>query len=63
MLLNSKNKVGIDELTFLSTPRLLYVCEQDIVEFCLAHRVVHSHGFLEILYIYEGSGMVVINKK
>ena len=63
MLLNSKNKVGIDELTFLSTPRLLYVCEQDIVEACLAHRVVHSHGFLEILYIYEGSGMVVINKK
>ncbi len=49
MLLNSKNKVGIDELTFLSTPRLLYVCEQDIVESCLAHRAVHSHGFLEIL--------------
>ncbi len=63
MLLNSKNKVGIDELTFLSAPRLLYVCEQDIVEACMAHRVVHSHGFLEIMYIYEGSGLIVINQK
>lgn len=62
MIFYSKNKVRNDELTFLSTPKLLYICEMDTVESCMAHRIIHSHEFLELLYIFEGSGLIEINK-
>lgn len=63
MILYTKNNRDTSELTFLSAPKLLYICDLDTVEFSVTHRVTHMHDHLELMYIYEGSGSIAVSEK
>lgn len=63
MILYTHKKINFLQLIQLSTPRLLYVGELDSVELRMAHRLAHHHDHLEIMYVFEGSGIITINEK